>query len=551
MNWILGIIAVLIAIYLVNRYAKRKKNRKLKERLYNSWGMPKNNTDSNLYQISKYFYHTQKTEKAYHIINDKVKNDLDINQLFNCIDRTSSKIGQQYLYYKIRCIQNVEKLLNFNKLTTAFEKEGKEVCVKLQLILSQLSNTNSYYFEELIHRKEIKKPSYFWLIKSISLLGLLFLILGFFNPLFFITFIPVFCVNMFFHYKNKGNINYYIDGVRQINNTLNVAEQLAKNSVIKTHFTHFNFIKKAKVLRFKSQFISFDRMLNDEFSFIFWFFIEVIKITFNLEYIFFYNVAESIAKEKQSLNELFCFIGEVDVAISVTSLKVENSHISNPIFSEKKQMIIKEIHHPLIENCVPNNLTLSEKSLLLTGSNMSGKTTFIRTVALNSILAQTLYICFAERFEVPFLKIFSSVRITDDLQQNTSYFLEEVLTTKEFVEIAKNNEPCLFILDEIFKGTNTVERISGGKAILSHLNTKNHIVLVSTHDIELTDLLEQDNYELYHFNEQIINNELLFDHKLKKGKLKTRNAIKILELYGYPKEVINEAKRVEQLIEKR
>ena len=99
-----------------------------------------------------------------------------------------------------------------------------------------------------------------------------------------------------------------------------------------------------------------------------------------------------------------------------------------------------------------------------------------------------------------------------------------------------------------FKGTNTVERISGGKAILSYLNKGNNLVFVSTHDIELTELLETENYELFHFSETIESNELTFDHKLKKGKLKTRNAIKILELYNYPTEIITEAKGIERSI---
>jgi DNA mismatch repair ATPase MutS len=120
------------------------------------------------------------------------------------------------------------------------------------------------------------------------------------------------------------------------------------------------------------------------------------------------------------------------------------------------------------------------------------------------------------------------------------------LTIKEVIEAAKKDESHLFIMDEIFKGTNTIERISSGKAILSFLNKQNHIVLVSTHDIELTTLLGNDNFELYHFSEQIENDKLQFDYKLKRGKLKTRNAIRILELYNYPNEVITDARNTEQ-----
>lgn len=120
-----------------------------------------------------------------------------------------------------------------------------------------------------------------------------------------------------------------------------------------------------------------------------------------------------------------------------------------------------------------------------------------------------------------------------------------MLTIKELIEASYDTNPCLFVLDEIFKGTNTIERISSGKAILSFLKKENHIVIVSTHDIELTDLLEKENFELHHFSENIENDKLYFDHKLKSGKLKTRNAIKILELYNYPSKIITDAKLTE------
>jgi len=101
----------------------------------------------------------------------------------------------------------------------------------------------------------------------------------------------------------------------------------------------------------------------------------------------------------------------------------------------------------------------------------------------------------------------------------------------------------LFILDEVFKGTNTVERISAAKAILSYLNRNDNIVVVSTHDIELADMLEGE-YDLYHFTETVENSKLHFDHRIKPGQIRTRNAIKILELANYPAEIISEAREI-------
>jgi DNA mismatch repair ATPase MutS len=175
---------------------------------------------------------------------------------------------------------------------------------------------------------------------------------------------------------------------------------------------------------------------------------------------------------------------------------------------------------------------------------MSGKTTFIRAFAINSIYSQALNISFSEKFESPFFKIFSSIRTQDDINKNTSFYLDEVLTVKDFIKSIKNDEPHLFILDEIFKGTNTLERIAIGKSVLSYLNQGNNFVFVSTHDLELADLLVNSDFDLYHFSEDVTNNSLTFNYKLKEGKLKTRNAIKILTLYEYPKEIINEANEI-------
>lgn len=146
---------------------------------------------------------------------------------------------------------------------------------------------------------------------------------------------------------------------------------------------------------------------------------------------------------------------------------------------------------------------------MITGSNMSGKTTFLRTVMINSILAQTLYTCFAEEFNAPILKQFSSIRIDDSLLEGKSYYYEEVNIMASLIEEAKSGNQNLFILDEVFKGTNTVERIASAKAILSYLNGGNNIVIVSTHDIELSALLNQE-YDLYHFTETIEDQQLHF-----------------------------------------
>ena len=171
---------------------------------------------------------------------------------------------------------------------------------------------------------------------------------------------------------------------------------------------------------------------------------------------------------------------------------------------------------------------------------MSGKTSFIRTIGINTITGQTINTCFADEFSLSKMNIFSAIRISDDLMNDKSYYFEEVLTIKSMIDNSANGKTNLFLLDEIFKGTNTIERISAGKAVLSAISKENNIVFVSTHDIELADLLKNE-YELYHFSEIVDHKSVDFDYKLKEGKLKDRNAIRILQINDYPEELIQEA----------
>jgi DNA mismatch repair ATPase MutS len=129
------------------------------------------------------------------------------------------------------------------------------------------------------------------------------------------------------------------------------------------------------------------------------------------------------------------------------------------------------------------------------------------------------------------------------VQDGKSYYFEEVNIIGSLIEASEKPFQNLFIIDEVFKGTNTIERVAAAKAILTFLNKNENIILVSSHDIELVELLHTE-FELYHFVENIENEKLVFDHQLKPGALKSRNAIKILSLSNYPAEIIEEANRI-------
>jgi DNA mismatch repair ATPase MutS len=269
---------------------------------------------------------------------------------------------------------------------------------------------------------------------------------------------------------------------------------------------------------------------------------EMINGIFLIEIMTVLNLSKALKNRATHISTLFNFIGETDTCISIASLRSGSKNTCRPVFLGKgKNLSTRGVYHPLIANCVSNDINIKNHSVLITGSNMSGKTTFLRTMIINSILAQSIYTCFADEFSTPLLRQFSSIRIDDNLFEGKSYFFEEVNVIGLFIEAMQSAHQNLFVLDEVFRGTNSIERAALTKAILSYLNKGGNIVIVSSHDVELSDLLRNE-YDVYHFTEDIENRQLYFDHRLRPGPLRTRNAIRLLEIGEFPSEIISEAR---------
>jgi DNA mismatch repair ATPase MutS len=180
--------------------------------------------------------------------------------------------------------------------------------------------------------------------------------------------------------------------------------------------------------------------------------------------------------------------------------------------------------------------------LLVTGSNMSGKSTLLRTVGVNVILAQAINTCLARAYEAPFYQVRSCIGRADDLIAGKSYYLVEVESVLALVTASEQREPHLFLFDELFRGTNAVERVAAAEAVLDALiaTGKPHVVLAATHDGELVDLL-RGTYAVCHFGDAVGPDGLIFDYQLAAGPATSRNAITLLELNGAPESLVRRA----------
>ncbi|MDZ7681977.1 MAG: hypothetical protein U5J63_09780 [Fodinibius sp.] len=216
-------------------------------------------------------------------------------------------------------------------------------------------------------------------------------------------------------------------------------------------------------------------------------------------------------------------------------------NFSLPSRDAAKPVEATELGHPLIpeDEKVTNDVSIDDTGdlLLITGSNMAGKSTFLRTMGVN------LAICFAGApvnatsfSTIPF-RLFSSINVTDSLDDGLSHFYAEVKRLRGLLDLLNDDHqtPVFFMVDEIYRGTNNRERLQGSEAFLKNVAGKNGVGLVSTHDLELAQLEESiPEFSNWHFAETIEGNKMSFEYKLKPGPCPTTNALKIMEMEGLP-----------------
>lgn len=237
-------------------------------------------------------------------------------------------------------------------------------------------------------------------------------------------------------------------------------------------------------------------------------------------------------------------LGELDAAAGTAALRGTLPYWCRPEYTEQAEIAFTDLCHPLLDEPVPNSASF-RRGALFTGSNASGKSTFLKTVAVNCILARALDTCLAHSFRLRRGALFTSIAVRDSLLAGTSYFMAELLSLRRIVRYADTGAFCYVFIDEILRGTNTVERVAAARAALEYLAGKNCVVLAATHDLELAQLLA-GHYDNYHFREEVRDGEVCFDYKLRPGPSTTRNALTLMETMGFPAPLVAAAREAAQ-----
>lgn len=244
----------------------------------------------------------------------------------------------------------------------------------------------------------------------------------------------------------------------------------------------------------------------------------------------------------ESLREWFKILAEVEALSSLSNIRHDNPDWVFPtIVDHEPGIFAKNMGHPLLtQGRVSNDLTIKKpySLLMITGSNMSGKSTLLRTVGINLVLAYSGAPVCANVFQCSIMDVHTSMRTRDNLEKNLSSFYAELLRISKIVSASekssKDGNQVLVLLDEIFKGTNSADRHTGARILLKKLSRDGAYGLVSTHDIELAELENEGNLGIknYNFREYYKDGEIFFDYKLRPGVSTTKNAIYLMKMVG-------------------
>lgn len=552
--YITGCMAVIVFLFVQFYFAQRNRKKAFHERIIREWGKtPKREyTDAEFESITHYYKNIiDNSEDSKNRIDDITWNDLDMDEIFMQMNNTYSSVGEEYLYYMLRTPKISEgELLKREELITFFA-DNKEEREKLQMIYGEIGRKKGISVSDYINRlKDVSRESN---RKHYCIILLLVLVVCIFfadTTIGVLAFIMLTFYSITSYYKRKGVIEHYFVCFRIINNIISNIKKIKKCNIsilepyvkeMETAANNLRGIKRGTGI------LPADNLTGSLLDVI----LDYIRMMTHIDLIRFNNMLSIFMEKEEDVNVIIKNIGLIEAMIAIASFRENLGYYAIPQFTDKNEKLVdvEKLYHPVIANPVQNSIKTS-KSVLVTGSNASGKSTFLKSVAINAILAQTTHTAAAGKYRAGFFRIMSSMALKDNLLGNESYYIVEIKSLKRIIDNINENVPVLCFVDEVLRGTNTVERIAASSQILKFLSGRNAICFAATHDIELTHILE-GMYDNYHFQEEVKGNDIIFNYTLYAGRAVSRNAIKLLKVMGYDDTIVEESdKNAAYFIEK-
>jgi len=550
LSYKIAAVVIIIVLFLIIKgiYDEKKYKQRLYLRLKNSWGKPsRQEYPQQLMDAVKYYYNNNKGDND---IDDITYNDLNMDAVYKSINHTMTSIGEEYLYALLRTpCTDIAVLEERERVINCIEADG-EGRIKLQMALAGMGKLNRIsvysYISDIKNMDSGNKLYHIFCAAALLVsAGLCFV-----KPAIMVLVTALIIIyNVITYYKNKAEIDPYIQVFAFIARTISQSEDVAKAGIAGIEEYQERLVScTAGLKKFgkNSWLVSGGNMSGDILDS----FMDYIRILFHIDLMKVCDMVNELKKHENELADIYNITGYIDSMVSIASFRAGTGSWCVPAlkYTDSRKNITMEftdLYHPLIENPVKNSIK-TEKSILITGSNASGKSVFIKTVAINAIFAQTIHTVLAESYSSCFFRVYSSMALRDDIFSNESYYIVEIKSLKRILDKAEEQGvPVLCFIDEVLRGTNTLERIASSSQILKQIATLKSLCFAATHDLELAKILV-NYFDNYHFEETVKENDVIFDYKLRKGNTKTRNAIKLLNMIGYDKTITSRAEELAQ-----
>lgn len=472
-------------------------------------------------------------------VDDQTWLDLEFPKIFSRLDTTVTPLGSQYLFASLRTYVDDPQELAARYTCADMLRKNAALRENILLALAALSDDGHADIAEFVFGDPpctVKYPKLLPLWSALSLL----IVLGAIASLWSVWLaLAAIAINVGVMARLFWNVQRDATALKRCVAMLPVADVIAAIPVDDTPFKAMHLLREQKPLRRKMQkklrWLALLQKESIQFISI-W-----LNVVFLAELVAYTLALRHFAQMRPVLQSTYALLGSIDASIAVASCLERCPDRCRPEFASTRLIDIQAGYHPLLAIPVCNSLRLDDRSALVTGSNMAGKTTLIKMIGINIILGRTLGFCLAARAVIPQSSVMASIRSEHSVESGKSHYFGEIERLQTFIENADRGDCRVFIIDELFSGTNTVERIAIARAVLEQLGADAQ-VLVTTHDVELQQHLS-DHYDLYHFQENP-DIEGFFDYQLMPGPATQRNAIRLLDRIGFPAKVVARAMKL-------
>ena len=540
---VLLIIAGAIGLFVFQRQQHSRRLALLRE----GWGQP-HDRERDMTAIAA--YHRVLNAGSQTVVDDRTWSDLLMDDVFAAVDRTQSGVGQQLLYARLRTRSQPDQNAAFEQIVTRLT-EDPSTRERAQLALNRLRAPAGYDLWRLTRPQALEVVWWHWLFPVSALVMVAAAVMTIVAPPFALLLIAGALGGLIARTVVSRSLQVVTGAFRQVSPLLTIAGTLATcdlgapASFVGTLREDVRRLARLKRVASWASRDSSGALGGDLAGIV----LEYLNLVFWLDANALFFGARELRARAPELLRAIAAVGDIDAALAIASYRTGTDAWSRPVFQADLPAFMTDLRHPLLPDAVPNSVAMGPPhGVIVTGSNMSGKSTFLRTVGVSALLAQSINTCPASRYEAPVFTVRSCIGRGDDLLAGKSYYLAEVESVLDLVTSAGTGARHLLLFDELFRGTNAVERIAAGEAVLRALlqpgpegQPPPHVVLAATHDQELVDLLAPV-YVPFHFSDTIDERGLAFDYTLKPGRATTRNAIALLAHCGAPARLVEDAR---------